>query len=232
MLSPEILQAAADLRWLFNRGYPQTASIKIVGDRHRLSKAKRQMLYRGVASSEAADRRRDLIARPGNAAGGRLGVDGHNVVLTIANYISGIPVFEADDGIIRDIGALHGRIHDRDVMERSLNLTAAALLRLDTAQLTIVFDAPISHSRDHAAYLESKFKSCSGVGTGGRADVRADLSVVPSGDRALKDAAIDFIATSDSALIDAVGIPVIDLARFVLEEEFHPVFDTFVSVVN
>ena len=228
MLSPEILKAAADLRWLFNRGYPQTASIKIVGDRHRLSKAERQMLYRGVASSDAAARRRNLIARPGNAAGGSLGVDGHNVVLTIANYISGIPVFEADDGIIRDIGALHGRIHDRDVMERSLNLTADTLLRLDTAELSIVFDAPISHSRDHAVYLESKLRASSGTGTG----IRADMSVVPSGDRALKDADIDYIATSDSALIDAVGIPVIDLARFVLEEEFHPVFDTFVPVAN
>jgi len=203
---------------------PQTASIKIVGDRHRLSKADRQMLYRGVTSSEAAARRRDLIIPPDNAAGGRLGIDGHNVVLTVANYISGIPVFEADDGIIRDIGALHGRIHDRDVMERSLNLTADALLRLGATELYIVFDAPISHSRDHAAYLESKLNVCSGV--------RADVGIAPSGDRALKDADIDFIATSDSALIDSVGIPVLDLARFVLEEEFYPVFDTFVPAVN
>ncbi len=222
MLSPDILHAATHLRWLFDNGYPQTASIKIVGDRHRLSKAERQMLYRGVTSSEAAARRRALITLPEGAAGGSLGVDGHNVVLTIANYISGIPVFEADDGIIRDIGALHGRIHDRNVMERSLNLIADALHRLDMARLSIVFDAPISHSRDHAAYLESKLKDCSGV----------NVNIVPSGDRALKDAEIGFIATSDSALIDAVGVPVIDLARFILEEAFHPVFDSFVPVIN
>ncbi len=219
MFSHDILLAAVHLRWLFDHGYPRIASIKIVGDRHRLSKADRQMLYRGVASSQAAERRRALITLPGSTAVDSLGVDGHNVVLTIANYISGIPVFEADDGIIRDIGALHGRIHDRDVMERSLLLTADALLRLNTAQLTIVFDAPVSHSRNHAAYLESKLK------TG------AEVKVVPSGDRALKDSDISFIATSDSALIDAVGVPVIDLARYVLEKEFRPVFNTFIPVI-
>ncbi len=222
MLSQDILQAAIHLRWLFDHGYPKTASIKIVGDRHRLNKAERQMLYRGVTSTEAAARRRTLIIPPEDAVGESLGVDGHNVVLTIANYISGIPVFEADDGIIRDIGALHGRIHNWNVMERSLNLIADALHRLDMTRLSIVFDAPISHSRDHAAYLESKLKDCSGV----------NVNIVPSGDRALKDAEIGFIATSDSALIDAVGVPVIDLARFILEEAFHPVIDPFVPVIN
>lgn len=226
MFSPELLQAAADLRWLFNQGYPQTASIKIVGDRHRLSKADRQMLYRGVTSAEAASRRQALITPFIGVADHSLGVDGHNVLLTIANYISGIPVFEADDGLIRDIGSMHGRLHDNNVMKRSLNLTAEALLSLKPSRLSVFFDAPISHSRDHAAYLESRLMS--------EVDSTfpAVVAVADSGDRALKEADVNLIATSDSALIDAAGIPVVDLARYILEGEFNPDFNTFIPEFN
>lgn len=219
MFAAELLEASRNLRWLYDKGYPKTASVKLVGDRYRLKKAERQLLYRGVDSSEKADSRRARRVSAGAAKGNRLGVDGHNVILTIANYLSGIPVFEADDGMLRDIGALHGRLHNRSVMERSLDMAAAALTDLFPEELYVCFDSPISHSGYHAGYLESKLSDLNFS--------NVSVETAASADRALKEAEITLISTSDSALIDASDLPVLDLARYVLNESFHPVFDSF-----
>lgn len=219
MFAAELLEASRNLRWLYDRGYPKAASVKLVGDRYQLDKAERQLLFRGVDSSEKANSRRARRVSAGAAKGSSLGVDGHNVVLTIANYLAGIPVFEADDGMLRDIGALHGRLHNRSIMERSLDMTAAALGELFPEELYVYFDSPISHSGDHAGYLESKLRDSN--------IPNVSVETATSADRALKEAEITVISTSDSALIDTSDLPVLDLARYVIDGNFHPVFDSF-----
>jgi hypothetical protein len=219
MFPENLLEAAGHLRWLLDRGYPQTASVKLVGDRHRIDKAGRQILARGISATAECERRSELIVPPGAGVPGRLGIDGHNAALTVANYIAGVPVFEACDGLIRDIGALHGRLHDEDLMRRSLGILADALEAVGAEAVFAVFDAPLSHSRDHAAFFRGRLTA---------AGLQADVEAVPSGDRALIDAKIDSIATSDSALVDAVGLPVVDLARVALDREFRPEYDSLV----
>ncbi len=223
MFPENLLEAAGHLRWLFDRGYPQTASVKLVGDRHRIDRAGRQILSRGVSATQEARRRSRMILPLGQGGIGRLGIDGHNVILTVANYIAGVPVFEADDGLIRDIGALHGRLHDEDLMLRSLDLAARVLSSTGADSFFVVFDDPLSHSRDHAGFFRARLDS---------AGLKAEVLTAPSGDRALMDASInaeiEAIATSDSALIDTLGLPVIDLARLVLDKEFGPKFDSLV----
>jgi hypothetical protein len=228
MFSEYLPEASRNLRWLYDHGYPKAASVKLVGDRYRLEKAQRQLLFRGVDSSfRAAGRRARIVSREA-AMSCRLGVDGHNIVLTIANYLSGIPVFEADDGLIRDIGALHGRLHNQSVMERSLDLTAAVLSELSPEELYIVFDSPISHSGFHSGYLKEKLKEkLKGIDPG-----RITVETAASADTALKLADISLIATSDSALIESTTHPVLDLARMVLEENFQAVFDSFLPILT
>ena len=219
MFPGSLLAAAEHLRWLLDRGYPQAASVKLVGDRHRIDRAGRQILSRGVSATADGARRARLVLSARAKGVGRLGIDGHNAVLTVANYIAGVPVFEADDGLIRDIGALHGRLHDESLMRRALDILADSLETVDADSVLAVFDAPLSHSRDHASY----FRAClAGAG------IDAEVSVVPSGDRALMDATIDAVATSDSALIDAVGLPVVDAARIALDDAFGPEYDSLI----
>ena len=216
-LDPALVDAAGHLRWLLERGYPRQASVKLVGDRHRLDKGARQILYRGVMAPSDSRRRQALLAEVDDVRGSFLGVDGHNVVLTLANYLSGVPVFHSDDGVIRDIGALHGRLHDEEVMLRCLELTAGALADLGPGTVLVFFDAPLSHSRDHARYLRDRLRE--------RYDSeRCRVETAASGDEALKAAAPELAATSDSAIIDALGVPVFDLARYILEREFDAEF--------
>lgn len=220
MISDDLLRAAHDLRWLSDRGYPQTASVKLVGDRWRLDRAQRQMLFRGVSAGADAAARRSRLADRAVVAGSVLGVDGHNVVLTLANYIAGVPVFEADDGLVRDIGALHGRVRNEALMRRCLDLLCGALTSLSPDRCLVVFDAPVSHSRDHAALVSARLAET---------DVMGRAEAVPSGDQALKNSDITVVATSDSALIDAMDGPVFDLARHILESEFAAVLPSFLT---
>ena len=87
MFPRELQTASEHLRWLLDRSYPRNAAIKLVGDRHRIDRSGRQILFRGVASRSDAVRRRNRIIGPGRAEGpesGRIGIDGHNVALTVA----------------------------------------------------------------------------------------------------------------------------------------------------
>ena len=55
---PLLLQAAADFRYLLNRGYPREASLTLVGNRYDLPREARQILHRGVFADEVAQARR------------------------------------------------------------------------------------------------------------------------------------------------------------------------------
>jgi len=156
-----ITEAARDYRWLLDRGYPDNGSITLVGDRYRLNRHERHMLYRGVSSAAAAARRAARLVTVSAASASTaphtspatfpatatqrygaaqlnpasvLGIDGHNVLLTVANYLHGIPTFECDDGLIRDIGGVHGRVRDEAVMHRAIRLLAESVASLGSGE--------------------------------------------------------------------------------------------------
>jgi len=51
--------------------------------------------------------------------------------------------------------------------------------------------------------------------------------LAPSADAALRELSIDILATSDSALINAMASPVFDLARYCLREAYDARFPSF-----
>lgn len=108
-MNPELLQSdifehgLKDYFYLINRGYPEKGSLKLVGDRYKLSKEFRTILYRGVCSSESsANRSRKII----NVADSELMIDGYNVLFTLLNYRLGRFVFISTDSLCRDAGVI------------------------------------------------------------------------------------------------------------------------------
>ena len=79
----ELSQAAADLRYLLSRGYPRKAALGLVGNRYQLDHTARQILHRGVFSPAAARARREKLRLLREVAGRPLGLDGHNVLITL-----------------------------------------------------------------------------------------------------------------------------------------------------
>lgn len=208
--SPPFPDAARDYRFLLDRGYSASASLKLVGDHYELDKVSRMVLFRGVLSrldSEANAAR--LIVRLGPLA--RVAVDGYNVVFTLLNYRKGHPLFIATDGLLRDAGGAHGRIYDEAVFRESVTQMAVRLAEAGVARADVYLDSPVSGSGGHAALIREAL-AASGVA--------GEVALAASADPPVRDFLGDAVTTSDSSIVAASRSPVFDLARDILEARY------------
>ena len=198
-------QAAADARYLLSRGYPRERVLRVVGDRWELDADHRHLLRRGVfAPAEAMARKERLLDL--NACQGRaVGVDGHNVLITLETALSGGRLITADDGVIRDIAG-QGRNHrPGPSTQQAVQVMIGALNKAKPASVEIYLDAPLSKSGELAAKLRVILTQ---AGLSGNAQAVA----VPERQLVEHEGPV---ATSDSALIDQVAEP-IDLAGIII----------------
>ncbi|MFO7932967.1 MAG: DUF434 domain-containing protein [Bacteroidales bacterium] len=207
----ELLQAAADYEWMLSRGYPQKSSLKLVGDRFRLSGNLRQVLYRGISSREQAETRKKKLGsvRKGDV----VLVDTYNVLFTVNNYLLGRPVFISNDGLLRDAGEMRGRITNKPVFKRGINLLLDVLKEWKEMQFILYLDEPVSYSGRLSIELSKDMVQM---------DIDGEAHTTNSPDHMLKHEASDAICTSDSAIIDHYEGRVIDLARYILDRFYQP----------
>ena len=213
-------RAVRDYRFLLGRGYPERPVRKLVGDRYRLSKDHRMVLYRGVLAPEAARRNATkrvdrngippAVGSPGS--GPALTVDAYNVILTCMNYLLGKPVFIADDGFTRDIGGAHGRVYDNETFRRAAGLVLGYLFE-EGIFSELVLDKPVSNSGRHRRIIEEEAAVL---------DVKYRCVVVESADRYIGESRCGAAATSDSGVIGRAVVPVFDLAGAVIRVRFSP----------
>lgn len=200
-----LLRAAGDLRYLLGRGYPRPGALTFVGNHHQLGKTEREVLARGVFDEAAAEARRKRLIPASQVAGRPLSIDGHNVVITLESAVEGLPLVEADDGLIRDIAGRHGSYRPGPITEKVLVWLCQALVKLKPARVLFLLDEPLSHSRDLAQLVSAGLTACG---------LEHDARAVPVPETEL----VSFdgpVATSDSVLIDSVAEP-FDLAGFVI----------------
>ncbi len=202
-MSDPLLTAAADFRHLLGRGYPRARSLGLVGDRHALDAAQRDLLNRGAfAPAQAAQRRRRLLGAE-DCAGRVVAVDGHNQLITLETALAGGRLLWADDGVVRDIARA---AHSHRPGPRTL-AAAGLLLEALRAAAGVIFylDAPLSHSGRLAADLRALLAARGQAG---------DAAAVKAPDRELI-AHPGPVASGDSAVIDRVTQP-LDLAGGVI----------------
>jgi len=205
--------ACKDYFYLINRNYPERGTLKLIGDRYRLSGDQRTILYRGISpAADSASRKSRLFKWNG---GGRLLIDGYNVLFTILNYRLGKIMFISTDSMLRDAGSLHGRMKEDTLFLDCADILIKYLAENQPDSAMFFFDSPVSHSERHALDISRKMDQY---------DVTGSCLVVRSADHELKKFKNGIIATSDSAIIDNSVIPATDLPRLVLENAFNPVF--------
>lgn len=202
--------AIEDFRYLLTRGYPQAASVKLVGDRYRLSRTLRNALFRGVMAPALAASRQARVVPPEAVAGLPLGVDWFNVLITAESYLKGLAVFVCDDGMVRDSAGVHGSYQPGTVTEQAQAACLAAIETLESRGVWFYLDSPVSHSGDMARALRAAAESSISRPT--------VVEVVRSADYELK-AFRGVVASSDSAIMDRAGA-VVDLPRVVIEATF------------
>lgn len=215
--------AARDYRWLLDRGYPSSASLKLVGDRHRLSAEERLVLFRGIDAEAPSALRRGRIAT--QIEGRTLLLDAYNVAFTLVHYLVGKPCFIATDGLLRDAGANYGRVPREELLARAFDELAAFIREKGADSVEAVLDAPVSRSAEHAIWLRRSLET---AGLLARVELArsadgAIIARVASTDESPESPASPLVASSDSALVARVPA-VYDLARLLLERRYGAVF--------
>lgn len=202
--------------------------MSLVGDRFRLTRRQRTILYRGVCSEEEALRRKSRLVEPAAAADATLTVDGYNVLLILYHYLAGYPVFLCRDGLVRDAGLSRGRSARPEKLGQVARRLAETLAGASgpPESLRIVLDEAMSHSRDHAGIIRSVWSEVDQETAGGSDPAakrlpRLEIRLSPAADAELAGAGEGFLATSDSQVIDRSRLPIVDLPRWVLEESFE-----------
>jgi len=213
-----VRQAAEEYLWMLSKGYPQNATLKLVGDKFMLPRDMRQVLYRGVIPEKQAETRRKKIASVGK--GDLVLIDTYNVLFTVNNYLLGRPLFISNDGLLRDAGEMRGRIINKPQFSRSISLMLEVLQMWPGATFVHYLDEPVSHSGRLSIEL------CKDMVQMG---IEGDAFTVRSPDRSLIEEQSDAICTSDGGIIDPYKGRVIDLPRFLLQHYFQPDFPELIS---
>jgi len=201
-------EAAADFRYFLSRGYARTAALALVGNRYRLDHTARQILHRGVFAPDAARARRAKLRLLRDLAGRPLGLDGHNVLITLECALRQLPLVAADDGFIRDVGQVSGAFRASPETDQALLLLADYLARQQTGPVSVFYDAPLSKSGELARRTRELWAA---------RGLAVTAAAVPVPERELLRLSSP-IATSDSGLIDQVNL-VVDLAGEIIRGE-------------
>lgn len=208
--------AAEDYLLFLDKGYPQSSVLKLVGDKFMLSRDQRQILFRGICQTEAAKERK--LKAGGFEEGDRILVDTYNVLFTISNYFLGKQLFIGNDGYLRDVGEMRGRIKNKEMFTRAEKLMIETFKEWKKIEFRLYLDEPVPFSGRFAIKLSK---------TMAEEDIEGEAMTVQSADYPLKNEQSSGICTSDSAVIDRYGGKVIDLPRLILENYFKAVFPSF-----
>jgi hypothetical protein len=204
----ELLKAAADFRFLLSRGYPRRESLALVGNRYQLDHTARQILHRGVVAPKVAAVRRAKLRLLRDLAGQPLGIDGHNVLITLECALRQLPLVAADDGFIRDVGQVSKNFRASPETAQALGLLADYLMQQHAGPVSVFFDAPLSLSGELARRTRELWAA---------RGLTVTAAAVPVPERELL-AFTGPVASSDTHLIDAREA-MVDLAGEIIRQE-------------
>ena len=202
--------ALDEYRYLREKGYPEKASLKLVGDRRRLSRLERNTLFRGVIQESTAFARKSKLLAPVALKGQSLGIDWYNVLITVEGFLRGFPLFISDDGVTRDSSAVHGSYRRAAVTDRAFASILQALRYLALERLDVFLDSPIAFSAIMASEIREALAPLG---------IPFLVTLERTADYPLKSYG-GVVASSDSVILDCAR-RVFDLPRCVLETAFH-----------
>lgn len=184
--------AVDDLAWLRGRGYADTASLALVGDRYQLPARARLAIGRAAASPAAAAGRRARQVAVAALRERTLVVDGFNVLVTCESALGGGVVLIGRDGAWRDLAAVHGGYREVDETSRALAALATVLAAAAPARVIWYLDRPVSASGALAARLRA-------------IDPAWTVELVNSADPELVRDPAAVVASSDAWVLDRAG---------------------------
>lgn len=221
LVTPEFKSAYNDYLELLTKKYPQKTILKLVGDRYKLSGTERSLLFRGVSPEIVSLKRKRKTTNIIALKNSSLFIDGLNQILTIATYLSGGHVFIASDGFLRDAAEIHGQSIKINLVDKSIKILLKCMKDIVDCNFEIYIDEQYNDAQEIVSKLRLKAQ---------KENLLLKLNISKIVDFKLKKISSDFLATSDSEIIDNAKVSVIDFARYCLEKEFNPYFFNVESI--
>lgn len=195
---PTLRKAVRDLSWLRTRGYAENSSVKLVGDRYRLTARQRVAVARCSCGDAALAARRDREIELKEGKGKVLLVDGFNVLITIEAALAGGVLLRGRDGCIRDMSSMHGNYRVLDNTEAAVKLVLESIATNGFSKTIWYLDSPVSNSGRLRTLIEKIATSFP--------EVSLEVRLVKDPDPVLKRSADrGIVATADSGILDACG---------------------------
>lgn len=203
---PKLKQAAQDIIYLINHGYPIKNASVFVGNHYTLSERQRLALVRSVSSDK------QLAARTENELktleeGSVVKIDGFNTIITLEVAFSGSPIFRCMDGTVRDLAGLRGTYRLIDKTELAINALGKTLSEHKVKKAVFYLDAPVSNS----GRLGQRIKECFET-----YPFETQTIIINEVDYALKQ--LDCVVSSDAIILDNCK-SWYNLVREILEKE-------------
>ena len=202
-------EACTTYKYLIEKGYPEKATLKLIGDRHGLSRVERNCIFRGVMRGSVAEKRKTKIIAEAEAMDQLIAIDWYNVLITVESYLKGLTLFIAEDGVVRDASATHGSYRRTPLTDKAMEEIVGVMAALRPSRVEAYLDAPIAFSGLMAEILREKLQGL---------PCPSEVSLARSADYPLKNSR-GIVATSDSVILDGAE-RVLDLARCVLHRQF------------
>ncbi len=184
--------AATDLAWLAARGYPESASLALVGNRFQASARQRHALARAACADTHAPSRRSKRTPAAALAGEHLAIDGFNLLTTIEVALGGGVVLFTCDGCARDVAGLHGSWRRVDESRPAILCAGEFLAGAGVRSAEWILDAPVSNSGRLKTMLQD-LAAAQGWPFRVRVERAADRALVESG---------ALVASSDRGVLD------------------------------
>ena len=177
ILGERLKNAVQDYKYLLNRGYSRSSSLDLVSARYMLSREERMLLYRCLHPDVEADAVRSKIVSPAQVRSETLVIDGYNVILTVRAWMLGEEVYLCDDGVVRDLSGVHGKVRYDEVFQRALEEVVVSAALLEPSHVTVFYDRQVSRSGELAASTRRLLKEKGLGGTAATSD-RNDTSII------------------------------------------------------
>ena len=204
----KLQEAAGDLYYLINRGYPIKGASTFIGNHYLLSERQRLALVRSVSPRE------NLILRKSKEIKGDLEdctvhIDGFNTIITLEVAFSGSTLLKCMDGTIRDLAGLRGTYRLIDKTDLAIIEIGKALEKKKVKKVYFYLDAPVSNSgrlKERIIQLSESF------------DFELQVDIINNVDTVLEK--LDHVITSDAIILDKC-ISWFNLTKVIMEDKME-----------
>jgi len=143
---PGLRRAVADYSLLLTKGYAETSSLKLVGDRFELTQRQRLAVMRTACSDQQLANRKNKQIGIGEITDKPIAIDGYNLLITVEAAMSGGLIFVGRDGCLRDLASIHGTYRKVTETIPAIELIGNFLQQSKITEALWLLDSPVSNS--------------------------------------------------------------------------------------